>query len=120
MPGTVIKKLDRHGAVRAEVKVTEAGFIYKGEEFRSISAAAMAAAKDLGIKGAINGWIWWGITKPAPKILDPIEALEAVWERYHDRVKAIAGGTLEDKAKMRISNLLDEQGRAILEASKTL
>ncbi len=29
--GTVIKKLDRHGAVRCEVKVVEGGFEYKGE-----------------------------------------------------------------------------------------
>jgi hypothetical protein len=32
--------------------VTEAGILYKGEEFRSLSAAAMAAAKDLGSSGS--------------------------------------------------------------------
>jgi hypothetical protein len=119
-PGTVIKKLDRHGGVRAELKVTEAGFIYRGEEFRSLSAAAMAAAKDLGIKGAVNGWIWWGITKQATKILDPVDALDAAWVRFFERVKVIAAGELEAPVKMKISNALDRQGREILELGATL
>jgi hypothetical protein len=59
----VLKKLDRSGAVRCECKVTETGFRYNGEDYRSLSAAAMAAAKDLGIAGSQNGFLFWGIIK---------------------------------------------------------
>ncbi|MGC4114489.1 MAG: DUF2924 domain-containing protein [Myxococcales bacterium] len=119
-PGTVLKKLDRAGAVRCECKVTEAGFIYKGEEFRSLSAAAMAAAKDLGVSGAVNGYLWWGIIRQQPKVTDPLEALNAAWERFRDRVKVIAGGELEGATKTKVSNALDRQGREILEVASTL
>jgi hypothetical protein len=67
-PGTVLKKLDRHGAVRCECKVTDAGIVYKGETFRSLSAAAMAAAKDLGTKGAVNGFLFWGLIKQKSRV----------------------------------------------------
>ena len=119
-PGTVLKKLSRAGAVRCECKVTETGFIYKGETFRSLSAAAMAAAKDLGVAGAQNGYVFWSLVKPAPRVTDPVEALQAAWIRYHERVKAIAGGELEAPIKMKISNALDRQGREIIELGSTL
>jgi hypothetical protein len=118
--GTVIKKLDRAGAVRCECKVTETGFIYNGTEFRSLSAAAMAAAKDLGVKGSVNGFLFFGLIKQQPHETDPIAALQSAWDRFHERVKTITGAELEDSIKMKISNALDRQGREILEASKTL
>ena len=62
-PGTVLRKLDRAGAVRCECKVTDSGITYKGQEFRSLSAAAMAAAKDLGIAGSQNGYLFWSLIK---------------------------------------------------------
>ena len=119
-PGTTIKKLDRTGGVRAEVKVTETGFLYKGEEFRSLSGAAMAAAKDLGISGSQNGFLFWGLIRQQPRVTDPVEALQAAWNRYHERVKAIAAGELEAPIKMKISNALDRQGREIIELGSTL
>ena len=118
-PGTVLKKLDRAGAVRCECKVTEAGIIYKGETFRSLSAAAMAAAKDLGVAGAQNGYVFWSLVKPAPRVTDPVEVLQAAWNRYHERVKAITGGEMEGSIKMKISNALDRQGREIIEVAST-
>ena len=48
-PGTVIQKLDRYGAIRCECAVEEAGIRYHGNLYRSLSGAAMAAAKDLGL-----------------------------------------------------------------------
>jgi hypothetical protein len=48
-PGTVLQKLDRHGAVRCECTIEEGGIRYAGTLYRSISAAAMAAAKHLGL-----------------------------------------------------------------------
>ena len=47
--GTVLQKRDRHGAVRCECTIEEGGIRYAGKVYRSLSAAAMAAAKDLGL-----------------------------------------------------------------------
>jgi hypothetical protein len=59
--GTVLQKLDRHGTVRCECTIEEGGFRYAGELYRSLSAAAMAAAKDLGLANKTqNGWSYWG------------------------------------------------------------
>ncbi|HZU81281.1 MAG TPA: hypothetical protein VE987_00110 [Polyangiaceae bacterium] len=44
----IIKK-DRHGAERARCTVVESGIEYGGTTYKSISSAAMAAAKDLGL-----------------------------------------------------------------------
>src|SRR5580698_3428978 len=63
-PGTVLRKLDRHGAVRCECTIEEGGIRYAGTLFRSISAAAMAAAKDLGLANRTqNGYAFFGLTK---------------------------------------------------------
>lgn len=62
--GTVIKKLDRDGKVRAACTVVKDGFKYAGKVYASISSAAMAAMKKLGLKSkAVNGYVWWGIAK---------------------------------------------------------
>ena len=62
--GTVIKKLDRDGKVRATCTVVKDGFKYAGKVYASISSAAMAAMKKLGLKSkAVNGYVWWGIAK---------------------------------------------------------
>src|SRR4051794_8463426 len=45
-PGTVIQKKDRYGIVRCECTVEEGGIRYAATLYRSLSAAAMAAAKD--------------------------------------------------------------------------
>ncbi len=45
-PGTLLQKRDRHGAVRCECTVEEGGIRHAGHFYRSLSAAAMAAAKD--------------------------------------------------------------------------
>ncbi len=119
-PGTVLKKLDRSGAVRCECKVTEAGVVYKGETFRSLSGAAMAAAKDLGINGSQNGFLFWGLIKQRAPLHDPVEALQAAWDRYHERVKAIAAGEMEAPVKTKIAGALERQGREILEVATTL
>jgi hypothetical protein len=119
-PGTVLKKLDRSGAVRCECKVTEAGIIYKGETFRSLSAAAMAAAKDLGISGSQNGFLFWGLIRQQPRLTDPVEALDAAWSRYHERVKAITGAEMEKPVLVKVFNALEHQAKEIAEISKSL
>jgi hypothetical protein len=115
--GTVIKKLDRHAAVRCEAKVVEGGIEYKGEVFKSLSGAACAAAKDLGINGQQNGFVFWGITRPEAKAKNPVQAIEKVWERYSARVKAIAGVGLDAGTRKQVAELLDEHRTKIAEAS---
>ena len=84
------KKLDRHGALRCECTVEEAGFRYAGELYRSLSAAAMAAAKDLGLANKTqNGWTFWSLTKPSRVPIDPLAALDRIWERYQANVQAL-------------------------------
>ncbi len=62
--GTTIKKLDRDGKVRARCTVVKDGIRYAGKTYPSISSAAMAAMKKLGLKSkAVNGYVWWGIAK---------------------------------------------------------
>jgi hypothetical protein len=83
-PGTVIRKLNRHGIVRCECLVEEGGIRYKGSLYSSLSGAAMAAAKDLGLENKTqNGFIFWGLTKPGRAGVDPLTVLNRAWERYH-------------------------------------
>ena len=69
--GTVIVKRDRDGKVRAKCTVAEDGQIrYAGKLYRSLSGAAVAACKTLGLHTpTINGWTFWDVPKglTAPK-----------------------------------------------------
>ena len=81
--GTVIKKVDRHGAVRCHCTVVEDGIRYKGRVFGSLSGAAMAAAQDLGLKNKTqNGFTFWGLTKPSRKLDDPRAAVKKASARF--------------------------------------
>jgi hypothetical protein len=102
-PGTLLQKLDRHGKVRCECTVEESGFRYAGELYRSLSAAAMAAAKDLGLNNRTqNGFAFWGITKPSRRPSDPLTALERSWERYQRSAEALVkdGVTQENRSQV--------------------
>jgi len=101
--GTVIKKLDRYGAVRCQCTITEDGVRYKSQNFRSLSGAAMAAAKDLHLTNKTqNGWTFWGLTKPARKLDDPEHALNKASERFQTlAAMALKGATAENRAKVR-------------------
>src|SRR5207248_2386410 len=65
--GTVIQKRDRKGELRSECKVVDGGIEYKGTVYKSLSSAALAASKDLGLGAStLDGWSWWGLkTRPA-------------------------------------------------------
>ena len=121
-PGTVLQKKDRHGAVRCECTVEEGGVRYKGTTYRSLSAAAMAAAKDLGLANKTqNGWNFWGLTKPARHAGDPIAALEHAWERYHARATgAVASTKSDDGAHARVKDAIARQASALAEITQTL
>jgi len=104
-PGTVIKKLDRYGNVRCECTVEEGGIRYEGTLYKSFSAAAMAAAKRIGLTNKTqNGWTFWGLTKPARPSSDPLETLPRAWERYRGSVTAAVkdGVNDENRDKVRI------------------
>jgi hypothetical protein len=63
-PGTVVQKKDRQGTVRCECTVEQDGIRYQGTLYRSLSAAAMAASKDMGLGGrAQNGYLFWNLIK---------------------------------------------------------
>jgi hypothetical protein len=86
-PGTVLQKKDRQGNVRCECTIEEDGIRFKGTLYRSLSAAAMAASKDLGLGGrAQNGFLFFGLVKQPARASDPVAALEHAWERYRERL----------------------------------
>lgn len=102
-PGTLLQKRDRHGAVRCECTVEAGGIRYAGKVYRSLSSAAMAAAKDLGLNNKTqNGFTFWGLSKPPRAPRDPLAAVERAWERYHGNVTALVkeGVTDENRAKV--------------------
>lgn len=58
-PGTTL----HHGALTCEYKLPGV-FVYKDVVYGSISAAARAASKDLGLKSTrVNGWVFWGVDR---------------------------------------------------------
>lgn len=96
-PGTRLQKLDRHGTVRCECTVETGGVRYAGKMYRSLSSAAMAAAKDLGLNNKTqNGFIFWGIVKASRQSKDVFAAVERAWERYHGSMKAFVEGTTDE------------------------
>ena len=102
-PGTVLQKKDRQGTARCECTVEADGVLYNGTSYRSLSSAAMAASKDLGLGGqAQNGFLFWGLVRQGPREKDPVVALEHAWERYRARAEGIlkTGVTDENRAKV--------------------
>ena len=102
-PGTVLEKRDRHGAVRCECTIEESGIRYADKVYRSLSSAAMAAAKDLGLTNKTqNGFTFWGLSKPPRRPNDPLVALDRAWERYHGNVEALVkeGVTNENRSQV--------------------
>ncbi len=90
----MLQKTDRHGVVRCECQVEKGGIRYAETLYRSISSAALAAAKDLGLKNKTQtGYIFWGLEKPPRPASDPLEVLEHAWGRYRDRVEALVKGS---------------------------
>lgn len=113
-PGTVLPKKDRHGAVRCECIVEEGGIRYAGKVYRSLSAAAMAAAKDLGLANKTqNGWNFWGLTKPARHAGDPLVALDHAWERYRGRAAALVEAGLTDENRAAVRAAIEKQAKEI-------
>src|SRR5947209_2983652 len=91
VPGTVLHKLDRKGKTRCECTVEGEGYRYKNTMYGSLSGAAAAAAKDLGLTGkSFNGYVFWGLTKPGRATA--LDRLEHLWNRYSSAVVALLKG----------------------------
>ena len=98
--GTVLQKRDRFGKVRCQCVIEEEGVRYDKTLFRSLSAAATAAAKDLDVKGNQNGYVFWGLSKPGRPGEDPIERLERTWVRYAETARALlAAGSADTRTE---------------------
>lgn len=115
-PGTVIQKRDRQGNVRCECTVEADGVRYNGTLYRSLSAAAMAAAKDLNLGGKTqNGFTFWGLSKPPRKGVDPLASLDKAWQRYRDRLHATLSNGITDENRERVHALIQQHSEAIAE-----
>lgn len=113
-PGTLLQKRDRHGAVRCECTVETDGIRYAGKVFRSLSAAAMAAAKDLGLSNKTqNGFVFWGLSKPPRQPSDPLVALERAWERYHGNVEALVKDSVTDENRAKVLTTIKKHVQTI-------
>lgn len=77
-PGTVLRKVDRNGAVRCEAVVGENGqVIYRGVAYSSISAAAKVASADIGLAArSCDGYAFFGLKNrsDAPRAPRPAAA----------------------------------------------
>ncbi|HVW29251.1 MAG TPA: DUF2924 domain-containing protein [Polyangiaceae bacterium] len=112
-PGTLLQKRDRHGAVRCECTVEESGVRYDGTIYKSLSAAAMAAAKDLGLTNKTqNGFVFWGLSKPPRRSGDPLEAITRSWTRYHDQVTALLKDGVTDDNRVEVAATITEHLQA--------
>ncbi len=119
-PGTVIWKFDRRGGIRCECEVVEGGFEYKGEIFKSLSGAATAAARDLGVAGQQNGYVFFGLASAEPKLKNPVQVIEKAWERHSARVKKISAANLDAGVKRELAQLLESQGQKIVQAADAI
>ncbi|HEX2569777.1 MAG TPA: DUF2924 domain-containing protein [Polyangia bacterium] len=109
-PGTVLQRRDRHGNVRCECTVEQDGIRYAGKLYKSLSAAAIAATKDMGLKSKTqNGHTFWGVAKPARPAKSLLEVLERVWERYREHAEIIAAQSgADDGQRARVRQAIEK------------
>ena len=113
--GSVLRKVDRHGQVRCEATVAPDGIRYDGALYRSLSAAAMAAAKDLGVAGAQNGFVFWSLVKPAPRVSDPLAALEGAWDRFHAKATGLISGASDEALRAKLQAAVAGQMKKLVQ-----
>ena len=113
-PGTLIQKRDRHGEIRGESTVEAEGIRSAGKSYTALSAAAMAAGKDLGLTNKTQkGFVLWGLSKPPRQPSDPLVAIERAWERYESRAKGIIEAGLSDDAKAKVASTVRKHAAAL-------
>jgi hypothetical protein len=108
--GTTVKKTDRSGKVRCECKIEKDGVHYEGKVYGSLSGAALAAAKDLGLSGnSFNGFVFWGLAKPNRAAADPTVRLEQLWKRYAE----VVGAAMQSERKAEVAKLARSHGEQL-------
>ncbi len=116
--GTMIQKRDRKGELRCECKVVDGGIEYRGTIYKSLSSAALAASKDLGLGAStLDGWAWWGLkTRPAApgaSKKDVVASLARAFAKYREKADAIVkAATGDDTTK--VLSAIRSQGAALL------
>ena len=85
--------------------IVEGGVNYNGTTYTSLSGAALAASRDLGLQTkTVDGWSWWGLKDRAasPSKKNVIESLERAFDKYRERADAaVKTASAEDAAKLR-------------------
>lgn len=101
--GTTLVKRDRTGAPRCECTIEADGYRYKSTVHRSLTAAARAAATDLGVSPAVNGLVFWGVVRPNTGGLKPAERLRKAAARYRAQAEAASreGATDAEREEIR-------------------
>lgn len=115
--GTVLRKQDRHGKVRCECVVEEGGFRYAGTVYRSLSAAAVAAARDLGLRTtSANGFGFWGLSKSArggARGRDPLKVLDRAWTRLRTSINGLLSDDVPEEARKRVLAVVQEHAQTL-------
>lgn len=111
--GTKLVKRDRRGTVRAECEVEADGIRYAGVVYRSLSAAASAAAKELGLKAAVNGFSWWGLVKTTRPAMNPAERLRNLGLRYEERARSFLTATPTEEVAPTIREQLEKHAARV-------
>lgn len=121
-PGTVLVKRNKAAEERCRCTVTAEGVEYAGKLYSSLSAAGSAAATDLGLKGAINGYIFWGLTKTAPakrSAKAKTSGLQKLWDRYIEAAKAAVSKATDD-TRAEVQAELEKHGKALAKLMDTV
>lgn len=119
--GTVIQKRDRHGVIRCECSVEKEGVRYAGTIYRSISSAALAAARDLGLRNkSENGYVFWGLVKPGRSGSDPVAAFERAGQRYFAHATALVRTDLTAENRTKVAAKMAEHAATIARLGETL
>jgi hypothetical protein len=91
VPTTLVRR-DRHGVVQCECTVGPNGILYNGRTYRSLSGAASAASKDLGMNPVVNGFVFFHLAKPARGRVSDVERLQRIGKRYEEQLGAMLSG----------------------------
>lgn len=115
--GTVLVKKDRAGQQRCACEVTAEGIRYQGQVYRSLSAAALAAARDLGLTSkTVDGFAWWGLKRTPRGVAngrDPLKQFDRAWATFRERVNRLLGDDVPEEERGRVLEALRDRAREL-------
>lgn len=91
VPTTLVRR-DRHGVAQCECTVGPDGIFYNGQRYRSLSGAASAASKELGLNPVVNGYVFFQLVKPPRTRMGDVERLKNMGKRYEEHLGALLAG----------------------------